>query len=79
MAELSTDLARYAGLGLQFALTLVLCGALGWWLDSVCGTQPWLLVAGVLAGGIVAFLALLRAVPSAKGRRADSPPNDRPA
>ncbi len=60
---LQNDLARFAGLGLQFTLTLVLLGALGWWLDSLCGTRPWLLVAGVLGGGVLAFISLLRSVP----------------
>lgn len=60
---LQNDLARFAGLGIQFTLTLVLLGALGWWLDSLFGTRPWLLVAGVLVGGVLAFLSLLRSVP----------------
>jgi hypothetical protein len=60
---LQNDLARFAGLGIQFTLTLVLLGALGWWLDSLCGTRPWLLVAGVLGGGVLAFIALVRSVP----------------
>ena len=68
---LPNDLARFAGLGLQFTLTLVLLGALGWWLDSRFGTRPWLLVAGVLLGGVLAFVSLLRSVPR--------PPNKPPA
>lgn len=60
---LQNDLARFAGLGIQFTLTLVLLGALGWWLDSLFGTRPWLLVAGVLLGGVLAFVSLLRSVP----------------
>ena len=70
MADLSNDQARFAGLGLQFALTLVLLGAVGWWIDSKLGTQPWLLVAGLVAGGVLAFWQLLRSVPPARGRKA---------
>lgn len=77
MAELSNDFARYAGLGIQFTLTLVLLGALGWWLDSRFGTRPWLLVAGVLAGGVLAFYSLLRSVPRAGARRPRPPPESR--
>jgi hypothetical protein len=62
------DFGRYAGLGLQFAVTLALFGALGWWLDSKLGTTPWLLVAGILLGAVAAFVALLRAVPGARIR-----------
>ena len=79
MAELSKDFARYAGLGLQFALTVVLLGALGWWLDSVFGTRPWLLVVGVFAGGALAFVSLLRSVPRATGRRTELPSDKRHA
>lgn len=75
MAALSNDFARYAGLGIQFTTTLVLLGALGWWLDSLFGTQPWLLVVGVLAGGVLAFYSLLRSVPRAGGRRTGPPSN----
>lgn len=75
MADLNPDFARYAGLGLQFAFTLVAFGALGWWLDSRLGTEPWLLVAGIFLGAGAAFLALLRAVPPPRPPRA---PQDKP-
>ncbi|MBK7642071.1 MAG: AtpZ/AtpI family protein [Planctomycetes bacterium] len=78
MVQLSNDFARYAGLGIQFTLTLVLLGALGWWLDSVLGTQPWLLVVGVLAGGALAFYVVVRSVPRAQDHRPEHPFNDRP-
>ena len=78
MAERPNDLARFAGLGIQFAITLVLLGGLGWWLDSAWGTQPWLLVVGVLAGGVLAFISLVRAVPRARGTNT-RPPTDFPS
>ena len=65
----ATDLGRYAGLGFQFAATLVLFGALGWWLDSKLGTGPWLLIGGIFLGATGAFVALLRAVGGASGTR----------
>ena len=43
----AADLGRYAGLGFQFAATLLLFGAAGWWLDGKLGTDPWLLIAGI--------------------------------
>lgn len=73
MADLTPDFARYAGLGAQFALTLVAFGALGWWLDSKLGTEPWLLVAGIFLGAGGGFLALLRAVPPPRPPRAGAP------
>jgi F0F1-type ATP synthase assembly protein I len=62
----SSDFGRYAGLGLQFVVTVALFGALGWWIDGKLGSTPWLLVAGVLTGGVVAFILILRSVPPAK-------------
>ena len=68
VASAANDLGRFAGLGLQFAATIAVVGGLGWGLDALLGTFPWLLVAGVLGGGVVAFVLLVRAVPSARGR-----------
>jgi ATP synthase protein I len=67
-AEQALDLGRYAGLGFQFAAVLLAFGALGWWLDGLLGTRPWLLVAGVFLGAAGAFIALLRSVPKVSSR-----------
>jgi F0F1-type ATP synthase assembly protein I len=69
MKPLPNDYARYAGLGFQFGATLLLFGALGWWLDQKLGSAPWLLIAGVFIGAAIAFYALIRAVPSSKPPR----------
>jgi F0F1-type ATP synthase assembly protein I len=66
-------LGRYAGLGLQYALTIALLAGLGWWLDSHWGTLPWCLVVGAVLGAIAGFVNLVRAVPGAKSSR---PPRD---
>jgi len=67
------DMGRYAALGLQYALTIALLGALGWWLDSSLGTSPWLLVTGLFLGAISGFTMIVRAVPPARGRRRGGP------
>jgi len=81
--EQALDLGRYAGLGFQFAGVMLAFGALGWWLDGLLGTRPWLLIAGVFLGAAGAFIALLRAVPggrtssaSTSSRSNDSKPSD---
>ena len=63
------DLGRYAGLGLQFAASLALFGALGWWLDRRLSSSPWLMILGMLGGAALAFVSLLRAVPPARRNR----------
>lgn len=68
------DLGRYAGLGLQFALTMAVLGALGWWLDGKFGTLPWLLVTGVLVGALGGFVRIVKAVPAKSAFTPKRPP-----
>lgn len=58
------------GVGLQFAGAIVLFLFLGRWLDSRLGTEPWLLLAGVLVGSVAGFISLYRqlSAPSGKGK-----------
>lgn len=45
-------------LGLQLAITVVVCFFLGRWLDSLFDTAPWLMLAGLalgVIGGIISF------------------------
>jgi F0F1-type ATP synthase assembly protein I len=71
---IAADLGRYSGLGLQFAASLALFGALGWWIDRRLSTGPWIFILGLLGGAALAFVSLLRAVPSTtRGRK---PPSD---
>ena len=66
---MSASEGRYAALGLQFALTFMIFGALGYWLDQKLGTRPWLLLAGILLGATGAFVKLVRSVPPPRGKR----------
>ena len=52
--------AEYAGVGLQFAGAIVLFLFLGRWLDGLFGTEPWLLLAGVLIGAVGGFYSMYR-------------------
>lgn len=61
------DLGRFAGLGLQYALSIALLGALGWWIDRQLGSNPWCLVAGVVLGCVAGFWMIVRSVPGAAG------------
>lgn len=42
--------AEYAGVGIQFAATLLIFLFAGRWLDERLGTDPWLLMLGVFLG-----------------------------
>jgi F0F1-type ATP synthase assembly protein I len=50
---------RYAGVGIQFAGTFLVTGALGWWLDGKLGTSPWLLLVGIFLGAAGGFYSLV--------------------
>lgn len=54
------EAGRAAGAGLQFAGAIVLFLFAGRWLDSKLGTEPWLLLAGVLIGAVAGFWSLYR-------------------
>lgn len=64
------SLAAYAGVGIQFALTIVIFLFLGTWLDRRLGTAPWLTIAGVFVGAAGGFYSLYTRLMAAQ-RRAD--------
>ncbi len=68
------DVGRYAGLGLQFALTMAVLGALGWWLDSKFGTLPWLMVAGIAIGAVGGMIRIVKSVPGSQSFTPSRPP-----
>jgi F0F1-type ATP synthase assembly protein I len=48
------------GVGLQFAGAIILFLFLGRWLDGRLGTEPWLLLVGVMVGAVAGFVSLYR-------------------
>ena len=54
--------APYLVLGVQLAGTVVVCGAVGWWIDSVMLSAPVGLLVGVVGGPIVGLVQFLRTV-----------------
>ena len=51
---------QYAGVGLQFALTFLVFGLAGWWLDGRLGSGPWLMLLGIALGHIMMYIAVQR-------------------
>ncbi len=64
------SLGEYAGVGLQFALTIVVFMFAGMWLDRTLGTSPWLLILFVFGGATAGFYSIYRKLMAAQ-RRAD--------
>jgi F0F1-type ATP synthase assembly protein I len=59
-----SDLARYSGLGLQFAATVGAFAFAGHWLDGRWNAGPWFLISGVFTGFALGLYSLVKKVPS---------------
>jgi F0F1-type ATP synthase assembly protein I len=53
---------RYTGMGMQFVVMMGLPMALGWWIDGLVGSRPWLMVAGAVLGIVAAMVFVVRTV-----------------
>lgn len=72
----NTAYLQYAGAGMQFALTFLVCGAIGWWLDRKLGLAPWLMIGGILVGAAGAMYSLVRRLAPAPKPGPRRPPDD---
>ena len=54
------DIGPYASVGIQFAVTILVFVAGGWWLDGRLGTTPIFILLGMLLGAVAAFYKLYR-------------------
>jgi ATP synthase protein I len=54
--------AALAGMGVQFLVAILLCLFAGRWLDGKLGTDPLLMVLGILVGAGVSTVAMYRRV-----------------
>ena len=52
--------AEFAGVGLQFGITIVVFAVVGIWLDRKLGTSPWLVIVGVFGGAALGFWEMYR-------------------
>ena len=62
--------AEFAGIGVQFAFTILVFVFLGVWLDRRLGTSPWLLLISVFAGAAGGFYSMYRRITVAQRRDA---------
>ena len=63
-----SNLGQYAGLGLQFAASILLFLYLGQWLDRRFGTAPVFLLLGVFLGAGGSFYSMYRRLMAAQER-----------
>lgn len=63
--------AEFAGIGFQFAATVLVFVFIGVWLDRRMGTSPWLLLTCVFVGAAGGFYSMYRRVSVAQRREAE--------
>ena len=63
--------AEFAGIGVQFALTILVFVFAGVWLDRRLGTSPWLVLICVFVGAAGGFYSMYRRVALAQRRDAE--------
>jgi F0F1-type ATP synthase assembly protein I len=68
--EATPSIGEYAGVGLQFALSIVAFMFAGMWLDRRLGTSPWLLILFVFVGAGGGFYSIYKKLTDAQ-KRAD--------
>jgi len=56
------EFGRLSGIGMQFALTIVVMAFVGHWLDQRLGTLPLFLILGVLLGFIGGTISMIKRV-----------------
>ena len=54
--------SEFAGVGMQFAVSIVLFALAGIWLDKWLGTSPWFVLVMVLGGSALSFWSMYRRV-----------------
>jgi len=69
-----TSITQFAGVGLQFALSILVFVYAGQWLDRKLGTAPWMLMLGVFLGAGASFYSVYRKLTAAQ-RREDAARN----
>jgi len=62
---------EFAGIGIQFALVILVFTGAGIWLDRRLGTSPWLLILFVFLGAGGQFYSLYRKAMDAQRRDAE--------
>jgi F0F1-type ATP synthase assembly protein I len=64
------SVAEFAGVGLQFAVSILVFVYAGQWLDRKLGTAPWMLMLGVFLGAGASFYSMYRKLTAAQRRDA---------
>ena len=72
LAQTYRQIGPLLSLGVQFVVSILLCFFAGRWLDGKLGTEPILLLVGVVIGGAAGFYHFFRSVLRLQEREDDS-------
>ena len=67
-ADEGPSVSEFAGVGLQFAVSILVFVYAGQWLDRKLGTAPWMLMLGVFLGAGASFYSMYRKLTAAQRR-----------
>lgn len=67
--EILSELSPYLSIGIEFAVSISLFAALGWWIDKEYGTGKTFLLIFALFGIVVGFYRFFKTLSSAKKRK----------
>ena len=62
--KLVREIGRYGTIGLEMVISVVIGLLLGWWMDSLFNTKPWLTLVFMLFGIAAGFKGLFRVLKS---------------
>ncbi len=76
------DLSAIGGVGFTLVAYVLVFTAIGYGLDRLFGTKPWLMVVGVFVGAVIGFITMVRTLTDAdrkarEERTRDEPPGPR--
>ena len=54
------EVGKYSAIGLEMAISVVIGLAIGWWLDGLFNTKPWLSLIFMLFGFAAGFRSLFK-------------------
>ncbi|CAN5554665.1 hypothetical protein BH10BAC6_BH10BAC6_08330 [soil metagenome] len=61
-SSIMRQMAPYLNLGAQMAVTILVLGGAGWWIDSKWQTTPWGLIIGLMLGSALGLTQFLRMI-----------------
>lgn len=72
------DLSSIGGIGFTLVAYVLVFTAIGYGLDRLVGTEPWLMVVGVFVGAVLGFVTMIRTLTEADRRAREERSQDEP-